>query len=518
MRWALLCVGLFAIFNVALAVDARWFNLGISEVNFAFRHAAGFSSIPNEWGDRRMVCFSGQQENYALSKKVTQFNYGLRQWQVNATYDADDAAFAGEIWPQPRTFSAKALITTTTLYNPPLPDYEPNNPNITYVPDVNRTKPYAYEMAALEQGDSLLYLYGGLVGGFASKEIRILNLTSGLWLDQTFSEVGTDPNHISFPTSGATAVYDGVRTIYIYGGRYELFQISFISKVDIISNTVTGIDVDSGPAVPSARWGHVAAHSSVSGGRMYVFGGRHQPGEGAPEILGDVQIFDYGDEEWKSVPSQTQNNAPSARSFMSAEVSPDGAYWIIFGGVDDSNPNNKVYFNDVHRLRFSNGAFEEVQIVQSPDSPSNRAEMQMVPLFLYNRTTLSKSDVIEESYLFFGGRDPSGTALGDVYKLQFTGLASGGGDGDGELPPILGSSSGDFSFSEPSFSTIETGSVSDGDDNTLLIILLSTLIPCCVICCCIILILICIILVVAYMLYMIRRIKKIAAEEGAELT
>lgn len=487
----------------------EWFSLGGGQRVFRFGHIAGFTNVPHEsWGDRRMVIWSGQRENYAVSGASLVFNYGKRVWVDEATNDgSSDPAN----WPDPRLKVAYVPIQKTSLYLPSLPDNFTLE-NITIDENATDSHRYLFNFSPFEEGTSQIFVYGGL-RGLPTKEINLFNMVTGEWDNTPFTQ---DPSnitdHFDVPTAGASAVFDGDDTVWLFGGKGEIVQSNFVSRVSLSQKRIYAVNLTNlGGPIPSSRWGHVAALYNKE--RMYIFGGRRQFTDEAPRILGDVFIFNTTNTGWIPI-GTANNNKPAARSFASSAVSHDGQRWYIYGGVDDTNPAAPIYYDDLYSLTFSSGTWQ--QITPTGTGPTTgRAEHTMVPLYLYDRDNFD--ELVEESYIIYGGRDSTGAVLGDIFKLQFLGKANGLGDGDGILPGEESSSLPFVDDGEPSLSTVETGE-GDGTDNTALIAALATTIPCCVLCivCC--LIIACAALIVAYTLHMKKVIKKMAQQEGAELS
>ena len=334
--------------------------------------------------------------------------------------------------------------------------------------------------AAGNGAESAMLLYGG--------SEFIGPVSSVLWVDyqtQTLNQLtctnvdsgSSDPNHNLFPSEGASvAATDSDGEFLVFGGRGIVVQLNFITRYVISVSgsdncTYESVRASSGSPPPSSRWGHVAAFwRDPSSDVAYLFGhgGRFQPSStDAPVLFSDTFVFDLDAEEWLDLRVLDPEQQPSRRSFHSAVKNRDGDKMVIYGGLDDTDPSNVVYYSDAFVLIFNSGFVVWKRLIPSGDPPVARAKHTMVPLFFADTTIGAVTDN-EEGYLVFGGTTDGGVAINNLAKLNFGAL---------NLPPLP-----------------EGG---DDDDDPTVAIVLGVILP---FCCLLVLLLLCLATLVAGLL------------------
>lgn len=305
-----------------------------------------------------------------------------------------------------------------------------------------------------------MFLYGGaeFIGPVATT----------LWIDyqaRTITELSctnidptdTDPNHNLFPSEGASVTTSDTGEFLVFGGRGLVVQLNFITRYNVTMDptgagagdgegncTYEAVRASSGTPPPRSRWGHVSTFwrdPDTGFGHLFGHGGRFQPSPtDAPLLFADTFVFDLDAEEWLELRLLDADQRPERRSFHSAVTNREGDKWVIYGGLDDTNPTDIVYYSDVFVLIFDREFIIWKRLEATGDPALARAQHSMVPLFFAD-TTLGALTDNEEGYLIFGGTTPEGAATNNVAKLNFGALnldpvPEDGGDDDNDDPTI----------------------------------------------------------------------------------
>ncbi|CAB0001160.1 unnamed protein product [Nesidiocoris tenuis] len=178
----------------------------------------------------------------------------------------------------------------------------------------------------------VLFVYGGTgvpFGGHCSNALYVCNLNES---PPTFREVPVTGS-LPEPQYGQAAFIDGPH-LYVIGGTTGYEYSADVHKLDLAAARWSDSCLCKGlPNEPMGRYRH---ELGIHGSKVFMFGGGT-----SDESFGfkDIPVFDFEKDEWSSVSTQGDENAPvdvypKSRRFHSCVKIPDSPELVIIGGFN----------------------------------------------------------------------------------------------------------------------------------------------------------------------------------------
>jgi len=177
--------------------------------------------------------------------------------------------------------------------------------------------------------------------------------------------------------SGHTLTYVGNSQYFLYGGIEDNRNGKIAPNGDIYMMKMTPKDdcrwykeSPNGDEKPLARSQHVALYGPDTSGRVFVFGGHHEP----KVRLNDTWFFDVKALEWTRVGDEKDNKtnqesgigAPNPRANAGACIYNGKIF--LFGGHGGLNYKRESY-NDLHSFDLETNQWERIVSNNNPPEP-----------------------------------------------------------------------------------------------------------------------------------------------------
>jgi N-acetylneuraminic acid mutarotase len=167
-------------------------------------------------------------------------------------------------------------------------------------------------------------------------------------------------------------VYDpDTGQVILFGGWDGWVDLADTWAYDRAANTWT--DLSPGGAVPAARSGHSMAYDPETQ-RVILFGGTQDSDEGDDVYFDDTWAYDPAANTWTEL--HPAGDVPAARSFHSMVYEPNTGTVILFGGVQGDVAAGGTYFDDTWAYDPVDNAWTELETRRA--APSARMSQSMV--------------------------------------------------------------------------------------------------------------------------------------------
>eukprot|EP00961_Rhodomonas_salina_P019786 266432-Rhodomonas_salina.1 len=251
-------------------------------------------------------------------------------------------------------------------------------------------KPDAKATMGMAVVESVLYVFGGVVGAAPSIDLHAFDAQSLRWRNLTDAASGDAPSARSGMGMAAVA-----SSLYVFGG---LTLSGFVNDVYLLETTgmiwsnLTG-GVNGLPPSPRDAFGIATVGSSI-----YVFGGYD---DALALLLNDLHVFDTVTHKWTAVNHTIGNPPPAKASFGIAAVR-DKLY--VFGGVALSG-GVLTPSNGLHIYNTLSGEWVDATFSHSGTAPKPRQFMSVL--------------AVRDLVYVLGGVDATGF-LNDFHMLDTT--------------------------------------------------------------------------------------------------